>query len=39
MITTRDRAATRHDKHAANFLTMVQPASMGLWVRVYESTA
>lgn len=33
------RIATRHDKLAANFLTMVQLASMRLWLRVYEPTA
>ncbi|NTG42957.1 IS5/IS1182 family transposase, partial [Agrobacterium rhizogenes] len=30
--------ATRYDKLAANFLAMVQLASMRLWLRVYEST-
>ncbi len=30
---------TRYDKLAANFLTMVQLASMRLWLRAYESTA
>ena len=33
------RVATRHDKLAANFLAMVQLASLRLWLRVYESTA
>jgi transposase len=33
------RAATRHDKLAANFLAMVQLASLRLWLRAYESTA
>jgi transposase len=33
------RVATRHDKPAANFLAMVQLASMRLWLRAYESTA
>lgn len=33
------RVATRYDKLAANFLTMVQLASMRLWLRAYESTA
>ncbi len=33
------RVATRYDKHAANFLAMVQLASMRLWLRAYESTA
>jgi hypothetical protein len=33
------RVATRYDKIAANFLAMVQPASMRLWLRAYESTA
>jgi len=34
----RDRAAaTRHDKLAANFLAMVQLASMRLWLRAYEA--
>jgi hypothetical protein len=32
------RVATRHDKLAANFLGMVQLASMRLWLRSYEST-
>jgi transposase len=30
--------ATRYDKLAANFLAMVQLASMRLWLRVYEYT-
>ncbi len=29
------RVATRYDKHAANFLAMVQLASMRLWLRAY----
>ncbi len=33
------RVATRYDKLAANFLAMIQLASMRLWLRVYESTA
>lgn len=33
------RVATRYDKLAANFLAMVQLASMRLWLRNYESTA
>lgn len=33
------RIATRYDKLAANFLAMVQLASMRLWLRAYESTA
>ena len=33
------RVATRYDKLAANFLAMVQLASLRLWLRVYESTA
>ena len=33
------RIATRYDKLAANFLAMVQLASMRLWLRNYESTA
>lgn len=33
------RVATRHEKLADNFLAMVQPASMRLWLRAYESTA
>jgi transposase len=33
------RVTTRYDKLAANFLAMVQLASMRLWLRVYESTA
>lgn len=33
------RVATRYDKLAANFLAMVQLASMRLWLRSYESTA
>ncbi len=32
------RVATRYDKLAANFLAMVQLASMRLWLRAYEST-
>ncbi len=32
------RVATRYDKVAANFLAMVQLASMRLWLRAYEST-
>ena len=32
------RVATRYDKLAANFLTMVQLASIRLWLRAYEST-
>jgi transposase len=33
------RVATRYDKLAANFLAMIQLASMQLWLRAYESTA
>lgn len=33
------RVATRYDKLAANFLAMVQLASVRLWLRAYESTA
>ncbi len=33
------RVATRYDKLAANFLAMVQLASMRLWLHAYESTA
>jgi transposase len=33
------RVATRYDNLAANFLAMVQLASMRLWLRAYESTA
>jgi transposase len=33
------RIATRYDQLAANFLTMVQLASMRLWLRTYESMA
>ena len=33
------RVATRYDKLAANFLAMVQLASMRLWLGDYESTA
>ncbi len=33
------RVATRYDKLAANFLGMVQLASMRLWLRAYEATA
>ena len=33
------RVATRYDKLAANFLAMVQLASIRLWLRAYESTA
>lgn len=33
------RIATRYDKLAENFLTMVQLASMRLWFHAFESTA
>jgi transposase len=33
------RVATRYDELAANFLAMVQLASMRLWLRAYESAA
>jgi hypothetical protein len=33
------RVTTRYDKLAANFLAMVQLASMRLWLRNYGSTA
>ena len=33
------RVATRYDKLAANFLAMVQLASMRLWLRANEFTA
>jgi transposase len=33
------RVATRYDKLAANFLAMIQLASMRPWLRAYESTA
>ena len=33
------RVATHYDKLAANFLAMVQLASMRLWLRAYESMA
>ncbi|MEG8223960.1 hypothetical protein OSJ57_25720 [Sphingomonas sp. HH69] len=33
------RVATRYDKLAANFLAMIQLASMRLWLRAYEPTA
>ena len=33
------RVATRYDKLAANFLAMVQLASLRLWLGAYESTA
>lgn len=32
------RVATRYDKLAANYLTVVQLASIGLWLRANEST-
>ena len=32
------RVATRYDKLAANFLAMIQLASIRLWLRAYEST-
>ena len=32
------RVATRYDKLAANFLAMIQLASMRLWLRAYESS-
>ena len=31
------RVATRYDKLAANFLAMIQLASIRLWLRAYES--
>jgi transposase len=31
------RVATRYDKLAANFLAMIQLASMRLWLRAYDS--
>ena len=33
------RVATRYDKLAANYLAIVQLASIGLWLRVNESTS
>jgi len=33
------RVATRYDKLAANFLAMIQLASLRLWLRTYESTS
>ncbi|GEO17499.1 hypothetical protein MAE02_51950 [Microvirga aerophila] len=33
------RVATRYDKLTANFLAMVQLASMRMWLRAYESKA
>jgi transposase len=33
------RVVARYDKLAANFLAMIQLASMRLWLRAYESTA
>ena len=33
------RVAKRYGKLAANFLAMIQLASMRLWLRAYESTA
>jgi hypothetical protein len=33
------RVATRYDKLGANFLAMIQLASMRLWLQAYESTA
>ena len=33
------RVATRYDKLAANFLAVIQLASMRPWLRTYESTA
>lgn len=33
------RVATRYDKHAENFLAMVQLASMRLWLHTYKSTS
>ncbi len=33
------RIATRYDKLAANYLAFVQLASIGLWLRVNESTS
>jgi transposase len=32
------RVSTRYDKLAANFLAMVQVASMRLWLQTYQST-
>jgi transposase len=33
------RVAIRYDKLAANFLAMIRPASMRLWLRACVSTA
>ena len=33
------RVATRYDKLTANYLAFVQLASIGLWLRSYESTS
>jgi hypothetical protein len=33
------KSPTRNDKLAANFIAMVQLASLRLWLRAYESTA
>jgi transposase len=33
------RVAIRHDELAANFLAMIQRASMRLWLQAYKSTA
>jgi hypothetical protein len=30
--------ATRYDKLAANYLAFIKLASIGLWLRTYEST-
>ena len=35
---TCDRAATRYDKFAANYLALIQLASIRLWLRLNEST-
>lgn len=38
MIKRCRRVATRYDKLAANYLALIQLASIGLWLRAKEST-
>jgi transposase len=32
------RIATRYDKLAANYLAVIKPAAIRIWLRAYEST-
>jgi transposase len=36
IVRVHQRAATRYDKLAANYLAFIQLASIRLWLRVYE---